>query len=272
MLLNDTNNSLESVANAANTRVLYRAVERHHQNNPQSSMEAAFEYIMLNSATFRALPTACIEKARKHLALPETVDKQVLKTDTKKVNELFDEIGNAIDSMGLRDNLHWINISPSPLGFYVPESMGVPSSDELRIKTKVSGPQVESSPTYPGSESMIRPKPKPSTTVVHAERVVVDNKKMIKILKFENVRTKDSLPSTYLRGFPVFYTLGAYVVLSRTNGDLIGTKQFYENDVLSCNDFDQMIKTMKEAAARLTKINKTAKLEREHSGKFTVSI
>lgn len=271
MLRNDINNSLGTIANAANTRGLSRAVERHHQNNPHSSIEAAFEYVMSNSSTFRALPAAYIEKARKYLGLPIAKDKP-------KSNYAI----HMFPMMPLCDILHeeitpieWshteipiFNISGQL------ESMGISTTDEVKIKTKVSGPQVVDPPIYPGSKSMSRPKPKQGITKVHAERVVVNNRKMIKILDITGCLKGSDLPNEYIMGAPLFTNS----IIHNVDLFIHPTDQFTDNckvrigDIMPTKEFDQMIKTMKEAAQRLTNINKKIKLKHEHSGKFTVSI
>lgn len=213
------------------TRILRKTVEEYHRNNPHVSLEAAFEYVMLNSATFRTLPTACIEKARKYLALPIVGIKP--KEITSEYNpSLFLVTQDKITPIG------WAHIISDD------------SADTLEA-------------------------PKPGTTVVHAERVVVDDKKMIKILKFENVHSANEVPVSYLKKSPYYILerdISTKYILLTISDYLIDSMVIKVDDLISIKDFGQMIKTMKEAGVRLAEINKTAKLEKEHSGKFTVSI
>jgi hypothetical protein len=204
-------------------------------------MEAALEYIMLNSSTFRTLPAACIAKARRYLALPETDPDQAFQ------------------------NLSDADIFPI---FIIP--VGPPDSDgatPVRWERIIFDDSVDTLETPA--------KPKPGTTVVHAERVVVDNKKMIKILKFNNVYSANKVTVDYLKEPPYYIRerdISTEYILLTPSDDLLDNTVIKEGDIMSLKNFGKMIKTMKEAGARLAKINKTAKLEKEHSGKFTVSI
>lgn len=282
MLQNDIDNSLGTVANAANTRVLFRAVERHHKNNPQISMEAAFEYIMSNSATFRALPDACIEKARRYPALPGIKDTNVesKKASSDKAKTIYADLNEALQE--LADSGQPLFITPlgppdsegvTPVRWEcngIPtfdikealESMGMPL---YSVEFREGGPQAK-------AQSTDRREPiRPGTTVVHAERIVVNDKKLIKILSIENVQTKQDLPAEYISSYPNYYRIQASNSISMVES---ASRSMSIGDyvILSIDNFDQIIKTMKEASTRLSKINKTAKLEKEHSGKFTVSI
>lgn len=134
------------------------------------------------------------------------------------------------------------------------------------VEFQAGGPQAESRSTDQKEQA------KPGTTVVHAERVVVDDRKMIRILKFENVCAKPMLPISYLNSFPKYYGLHSGIAIMEWVGTAAIQHNIFNGYVMSIKDFGKRIKTMKEAAARLSKINKTAKLEKEHSGKFTVSI
>ena len=240
--------------NGVHTRDLQNAVVQHHQNNPQSSMETAFEYIMLNSATFRALPDACIEKARKYLALPETVDKSKQMSD----KDTYTELNKALQ-----------DLSDNNLPLFL-----MPFRQVITVKERT--PTQWNSDTSPADDlkEMFKEPIKQDTTVVHAERVVVDDKKMIRILNVTGLHKGRDLPNEYIMGAPSFVDS----IMPNTDVFIHPTNRFQDNcnvsygDIMSLKDFGQMIKTMKEAAARLSKINKTAKLEREHSGKFTVSI
>ena len=139
--------------------------------------------------------------------------------------------------------------------------------------TQVNKPK----PSLPGSPDssslgMIKTPTKPGTTVVHAERVVVNNKKMIMILNFENIEKFDELPIEYKSSFPNFYKSASGIALLAKSDKSAKANAIYAGDIMSPTNFDKMINTMKEAAAQLSKINKTAKLEKEHSGKFMVEI
>lgn len=393
-----------------NTRILRKTVEESHKNNPHVSLESAFSYVMANSATFRALPTACIEKARRYLALPETdPDKTFQNLSDAGVFPIFIIPVGPTDSKGMTPIRWECNGLPPTALKDILESMGIQSSDEKgdpdipgisiprlnkdrlaefinrvtrnasthesightfgRIRREsaeftqmhpidihnawtqlteiqanestkepdghiplngqqtvdylvgltndlalISGTSVHGTTSHTISfdsacdrlgrlknlriEDIIKArkelglstqliesvaqckntaqpkKPiKPSTTVVHAERVVVDNKKMIKILKFENVAHAADLPDTYHMGVPKFYRNSTGIVLYQLANDLTTVVvDMLPSNVFILEGFDQMIIAMKEAAARLSKINKTVKLEKEHSGKFTVSI
>ena len=143
------------------------------------------------------------------------------------------------------------------------ESIGTPL---YSVEFKAGGPQTKAQSTNQKEQA------KPGTTVVHAERVVVDSQKMIKILKFENVYAKPMLPVSYLNSSTKYYGLHSGITIMEWVGTAAIQHNIFNGYVMSIKDFGKRIKTMKEAAARLSKINKTAKLEKEHSGKFTVSI
>ena len=135
----------------------------------------------------------------------------------------------------------------------------------------------QTKPSLPGSPNssslgMIKTPTKPGTTVVHAEHVVINDEKMIMILDFKNIVKFDELPIEYKSSFPNFYEHGSGIALLAKSGKFIKTNVIYTGSTMSQKHFDKMIYTMKEAAARLSKINKTAKLEKEHSGKFMVEI
>ena len=143
------------------------------------------------------------------------------------------------------------------------ESIGMPL---YSVEFKAGSPRAKAQSTNQKEQA------KPGTTVVHAERVVVDNKKMIKILKFEDVQLLSNLPNKYTASQPIYCWFRSGIELKYYDHPHTIHQNVLPGDTLSLKEFGQMIKTMKEAAARLSKINKTAKLEREHSGKFTVSI
>ena len=194
------------------------------------------------SSTYRALPDACIEKARKYLALLET---------PPNLHQLDD-----LDIRGI---------------FIIPDDMSF-NVGCIPITWKSDASPFDHND--PCDLSLVGPKEqtKPGTTVVHAERVVVDDKKMIKILKFENVVLRFDLPHEYFSSQPCCWKYREGVEIKYYDAPHTIHQSVLPCDILSIKEFGKMIKTMKEAGVRLSKINKTAKLEREHSGKFMVSI
>lgn len=325
MLLNDITRN--DKMNGVHTRDLQNAVVRHHKNNPHVSREAAFEYIMSISSTYRALPVECTNKARKYLALPldkksiGSIDiseriislffgpqdkitpivwehtasptddlKEALKTTTKVpyghiplngpqtvdylvglTNELASQVVHRGSSKGYIFNCALGKLSKL-------KTVCIVDVIKARKRLGLSTRLIKSVTQCINTTHQKKPI-KPDITVVHAERVVVDDKKMIKILEFENVAYMKDLPDEYLSEAPTFYKCNPprnikANVMFHEQIDSSNTLSYSisHDNIMSIKEFGQMIKTMKEASARLTKINKTAKLEKEHSGKFTVSI
>lgn len=314
MLLNDVTRN--DKMNEVHARDLQNAVVRHHQNNPHVSMEAAFEYIMSISSTYRALPIECIEKARRYLALPNQEDDAKAKfkqESSEKLSDIFSGLNEALQD--LADSGQPLVLIP----FELPESEGATpigiteydlthrkisrlSTHDLWEFINLVSDSRSDSETLGHTFGRVRRethkffkmnpidihdawtqlaemqgnKPKPGTTVVHAERVVVDNKKMIKILRFDNVEYAHNLPKEYTDKSPHFYVRpgspkdGVWLSLLINNDTF--SFDIMPGDKMYVADFNRRISAMKDAGARLTKINKTAKLEREHRGKFTVSV
>ena len=323
--------------NEVHTRDLQNAVMKHHQNNPHVSMEASFKYVMSNSSAFRALPTACIDKARKYLALPgtptkdvyvpqhgiETVNHLVSKTNdcsyygqyegsslgyifncvlgslvqSKKVNKL--DVISAKNRLGLLIDDKLISHGPYDAESYAADTRALVGATRRHQKQHPKATLAASYmlelmrsehfkqlpilwlaearsqlglPVHAVSIQPVAQKPNSTITKVHAERVVVDNKKMIKILKFENVCLLSDLPHEYTSHSPSYCWFRQGVELHYSTRQISILRIVLPSDILSLKAFGKMIKTMKEAGVRLSKINKTAKLENEHSGKFMVSI
>lgn len=335
--------------NLLNTRSLQNTAAQHHKNNPHVSMEATFAYVMSNSSTFRALPAACIAKARRYLALPNPEDDAKAKfkqASSEKLSDIFAGLNEALQELADSGQPLFLCGLPGSDGvsqvlceYHVPpidvvkEALETPT-EKIDGHLPLNGQQtvdylvgltndLAGQPVHRGStlgyifncaigrlglsktlhvvdviearkrlglptvliESVAQCRDpthqkepaKQGTTVVHAERVVVDNRKMIKILKFGNIVYMKTLPKDYLEGLPKFYRCNGWhkelIMLHETIG-ATNTLAYSVSPgtIMSLKDFGQMIKTMKESGVRLAKISKTAKLEKEHSGKFTVSI
>jgi len=106
---------------------------------------------------------------------------------------------------------------------------------------------------------------------VIAEGVVFNGKKMIKIIGFSSIVEFLDLPSEYINESPRFsMSQDPPIMIVVDNVD-----NFYHLSPGKCympDKFEHIITTMKQAGVRLTAINKKLKLEKEHSGTFTVKI
>jgi len=146
------------------------------------------------------------------------------------------------------------------------QGSGVPSERNYDIMDELREPSLFVHPTKPLNKPT-----KQKVAEVVAERVVVDNRKMIKIIEFRNVVEYGALPKKYRCGYPRFSTstMFPHLTIISENHKIHHVKS---GDILCQTEFNQLINTMKKAEVRLTEINKKAKLEKEYSGKFTVNI